>query len=387
MKNIGLKFSLLFIPYYALFATGPAFFVVILEGYNIAPNQIAVYTSLIALTSAIVQPLTGFLCDKTGKAKQILLFCCSVSVLAFLWLCFISSPSQILICSIIIGATINAMYGFIEGWLSKLDCVKLGVNFGAVRSCGSLSYAVTAAVYGGIFDIFGKISLPVVMGICVLIMIPISMMCPNPEIVKQDEKTSVDFKSVLKELFKNKVFVLTFLCYTVATFPTGAAITYYTVHLRQIGASGSDVGIALLILAGSEAVSMAFFKKLENKFGTVKLLIFAFMMYGVKNLLIGLAGSVPLAIAAAVTQAGCFAIAIPGIQSFVDKIIQREYAATAQLVCNTGGNLISQIIGVLIGGLITTFTTAGNALIITSVFGFISSFVFAVMIKKVYKEN
>ena len=163
MKNISLKFSALLIPYYAMWAIGPGFFVVVLEQKGIAANETAIFTCLISLTAAVVQPLMGFLCDKTGKAKTILSVCCAVSVLAYVWLYFIDSTFQLVLCSVLIGSTINAMYGFSESWLSKLDCTKLGVNFGAVRSVGSLAYAVTAAVYGQIFDIFGSISLPIAM--------------------------------------------------------------------------------------------------------------------------------------------------------------------------------------------------------------------------------
>ena len=381
MKHISLKFSALIIPYYAMWAIGPGFFVVVLEQKGIAANETAIFTCLISLTAAVVQPLMGFLCDKTGKAKTILSVCCALSVMAYVWLYFIEGKFVLILCSILIGSTINAMYGFSEGWLSKLDCTKLGVNFGAVRSVGSLSYAVTAAIYGQLFDIFGEVSLPIAMAASCIVLVPIAMVCPNPQI-SEKQKQDGQFAVVFKELLKNKRFVLMVICYALAVLPTGAATTYYALHIRALGGDAGDVGIALLILAGSEFVTMPFYKKLEKKFGTENLLIFSFLMYGVKNVAIGLSTNVTVAILASATQGLCFSFSLPGVQSYVDQITPREYSATAQMVSNTGGQIISQIVGLAVAGVMTTFIPVGATLAILSVTAFAGCAIFAVGIKK-----
>lgn len=381
MKHISLKFSALLIPYYAMWAIGPGFFVVILEQKGIAANECAIFTCLISLTAAFVQPFMGFLCDKTGKARTILSVCSILTVLAYTWLYFLDGKIPLVICSILIGATINAMYGFSEGWLSKLDCDKLGVNFGAVRSIGSLSYAVTAGVYGQLFDIFGAVSLPIAMAVSTLVLIPVAMLCPNPQ-VSEKQKADGEFAVIFRELIKNKRFILLIICYALAVLPTGAATSYYAIHIRQLGGTAGDVGMALFILAGVEFLTMPFYKKLENKFGAEKLLTFAFFMYGVKNLAIGLSGNVTFALLASVTQAGCFSLSLPGVQSYVDQITPREYAATAQLVSNTCGQIISQIIGLALCGVLTTYISAGAALAWLSITAFAGCIIFAVGIGK-----
>ena len=385
MKNISLKFSALLIPYYAMWAIGPGFFVVILEQKGIAANECAIFTCLISLTAAFVQPLMGFLCDKTGKAKTILSVCSVLTVAAYTWLYFLEGKVQLVLCSILIGATINAMYGFSEGWLSKLDCDKLGVNFGAVRSIGSLAYAVTAGVYGQLFDVFGAVSLPVSMAVSTVVLIPIAMLCPNPQI-SEKQMSDDSFALTFRELLKNKRFVLMVICYALAVLPTGAATSYYAIHIRQLGGTAGDVGMALFILAGVEFLTMPFYKKLEKRFGAEKLLIVAFFMYGVKNLAIGLSGNVTFALLASVTQAGCFSLSLPGVQSYVDQITPRKYAATAQLVSNTCGQIVSQIIGLALCGILTTYISAGAALAWLSISAFIGCIVFAFGIAKLNKK-
>ena len=385
MKHISLKFSALLIPYYAMWAIGPGFFVVILEQKGIAANECAIFTCLISLTAAFVQPLMGFLCDKSGKARTILSVCSILTVAAYTWLYFLDGKIPLVLCSILIGATINAMYGFSEGWLSKLDCDKLGVNFGAVRSIGSLSYAVTAGVYGQLFDIFGAVSLPIAMAVSTLVLIPVAMLCPNPQI-SEKQKDSGNFAVIFRELLKNRRFVLLIICYALAVLPTGAATSYYAIHIRQLGGTAGDVGMALFILAGVEFLTMPFYKKLERKFGAEKLLVVAFFMYGVKNLAIGLSGNVTFALLASVTQAGCFSLSLPGVQSYVDQITPREYAATAQLVSNTCGQIISQIIGLALCGVLTTYISAGAALAWLSITAFAGCIIFALGIRKISRR-
>ena len=386
MKHIGLKFSALMFPYFTMWAIGPGFFVVVLEQKGIAANETAIYTCLIAIVAAVVQPLMGFLCDRTGKAKTILSVSMIISVLAYVWLYFLNDRFQLVLCSIVIGATINAMYGFSEGWLTKLDCTKLGVNFGAVRSIGSISYAVAAGVYGQIFDMFGSASLPVSMAISTLVLVPVAMICPNPQI-SETQKQEGRFSKAFGELLRNKRFVLMIICYFMAFIPTGAANSYLAIHIRQLGGTAGDVGLALFILAGMEFIIMPFYKKLEKRFGTEKLLIFAFFMYGIKNLAIGLSGNVTMAVIASATNGFCFPLSITGVQSYVDQITPREYAATAQLVSNTSGMIISQIVGLALCGVITTFTTAGVALAILSVFAFAGCAIFAAGVKKLNKTK
>jgi len=300
------------------------------------------------------------------------------------WLYFLNGTFQLVLCSVLIGSTINAMYGFSEGWLSKLDCTKLGVNFGAVRSVGSLAYAVTAAVYGQLFDIFGSISLPVAMAISCVVLVPLAMICPNPQISEKQKKEG-QFAVAFKKLMQNRRFVLMVICYALAVLPTGAATTYYALHIRHLGGDAGDVGLALLILAGSEFVTMPFYKKLENKFGTEKLLAFAFFMYGVKNVCIGLSTNVTAAILASATQGLCFSFSLPGVQSYVDQITPREYSATAQMVSNTGGQIISQIVGLAIAGVMTTFIPVGTTMAILSIFAFAGCAIFVIGLKKLNK--
>ena len=127
---------------------------------------------------------------------------------------------------------------------------------------------------------------------------------------------------------------------------------------------------------------MPFYKKLEKRFGTEKLLIFAFFMYGIKNLAIGLSGNVTMAVIASATNGFCFPLSITGVQSYVDQITPREYAATAQLVSNTCGQIVSQIIGLALCGVLTTYISAGTALAILSVFAFAGCAIFAAGIRK-----
>ena len=381
MKHISLKFSALLFPYFTMWAIGPGFFVVVLEQKGIAANETAIYTCIISVVAAVVQPLMGFLCDKTGKAKTIISLSMILSTAAYIWLYFLEGTVSLVLCSVLIGATMNAMYGFSESWLSKLDCKKLGINFGAVRAVGSFSYAVAAGVYGRVFDAFGAASLPVAMVISTAILVPAAMICPNPQISER-QKQDGQLADAFGELMKNRRFVLFIICYFLAVIPTGAASSYYAIHIRQLGGTAGDVGLALFILAGAEIIFMPMYKKLEELFGTEKLLVFAFFMYAVKNLAIGLSGNVTLAIFASAINGLCFPFTLAGAQSYVDRITPRKYAATAQLISNTCGMIISQIVGLALCGVLTTFITAGAALALLSIFAFASCAIFTVGIKK-----
>lgn len=372
----GRKFTAMLIFYYAMFAIGPAFYVVVLEQKGVAAQQIGIFTSMMALLAALAQPVYGYLCDKTNRPRTILVAAGALAVAAYAGLALARGTAALVLCSAAAALGMNATYGFAEGWLSKLGCEKLGVNFGAVRSFGSLSYALTAALYGFVYDALGPLSMPLCIGACFAGVAAVARRCPNPEPAATAQVSRGSFRAAVRTLAGEKGYVLVVVCYTLAAIPTGALLTYYPTRLAELGGTAASVGLAMFMLAGSEFFAMQLYHKLEARFGARALLCFSFLMFGVKNLCIGLAPTVSLAVLAGLTQALCFAIVVPATQSYVEKAVPQQFAATAQLVCNTGGQMLSQLPGALLGGALVNVMPAGKMLAWMSVFAFASCALF-----------
>lgn len=393
MQKIGVKFTGILAFFYAMFAIGPAFYVVVLEQKGLPTSYIGIYTATIALAATLTQPIYGYFCDKTCKARQILIVTVAMAVAGYGCLIVLENPIALFICSVFIGATLNAMYGFSEGWLSKLGCDRMGVNFGAVRSFGSLSYALSAALYGFVFDAFGLLSMPLCMLVCFVGMTVIALRCPNPrpaplgeDSAPQMEQTeAIGFSEAFRALLQNKRYLVVVICFTLAAIPTGAMLSYYPSHLSDLGGTASSVGLAMFFMAGSEFLMMQNYRRLERRFGATKLIGFALLMYAVKNIAIALAPSVTLAVFAAVTQAFCYGLMVPATQSFVAKEVPHRYASTGQLVCNSGGMMLSQLPGALLGGFLVRQMSAGQMLLQMSAFALVAFVIYVVAMQK-YKK-
>ena len=129
-----------------------------------------------------------------------------------------------------------------------------------------------------------------------------------------------------------------------------AQSTFFSIYLRQIGASNDQIGWAWSIQAALEIPSMILFPQLARRFGTERLMVLGMAIMAIRQVANAVFVTPTLLIAFSLLQgAGYSLLSIGGI-AFVSRHAPRGTAATAQGILSGVTLSLSVIIGSGLGG-------------------------------------
>ncbi len=368
--------------YYPINCVSLAFFVPVFQTFGFSKFQIGMIMMLGYISTTLMQPVWGFLCDKFSSPKRLVLTASSVSVAMYFLLIF-SDGAAVPVCIAVIGAyaTLQPMGSIIDSWLSKLMLEGYQLNYGVTRSSGSLTYAIVAFFYGFVLDRFGIRISPFIMLALYLLFISIVLRMPNPEAAPLRVKISLT--GGVRYLAAQKAY-LVFLAAYFLTYIANAAIgTFLSVLVMEKGGTQAHVGMLLFVGAMVEMPTMLLFHKFRRRFPirTEYLLIISMFFYGIKSLLLGLAPSLAFIFIANITQALAYALFLPASIYYLMETIDKKYLSTAQLFCSAiGASLCAIIFNPVCGALaermgtqpmlrfVSIFAFAGAALMSVTLF-------------------
>ncbi len=348
-KTLNARFAALQTIFFVNFCVSVAYIVPMLSSLGYKTIHITLIMTGSAIVCSVAQPLLGHLCDAFGHQRLIVLFC-TVSPALYLFVLWRwgAIPGIAAVAAALTSASVQSMTGVIDSWASKLKSEGHTLNFGATRSLGSMSYALTSLAFGLLLDRFGIRIAPVALLICFPLMLAALLRIPEPV---PHKNAGGDFPAALKSLLAVPQYRLLLICYFLVMLPFASQITYFPLLFQELGGTSSQLGLAYF-LASSEIISMLLYARLRRRLKCETLLLAAFIVFGLKNLLAALAPNVPALSAVNLLQFGCYGLLVPGVVDFLSSRISRGRLSTAQLIANAVGLSISQIVGNFCFGLL-----------------------------------
>lgn len=269
--------------YYALgngmFYFSWAMFACIISVY-LADNQcsateISLITSASALFAMATQPICGFFADKYHSPRKVAIVTAFLAIIS--GIAFSYSKSFILLF-LFNGFT----QGFLNGITSLTDrlATASSYGYGSIRLWGSMLYAVGAQVSGLIYDHISPKANYIVFVIGALIVIfNFYMMNENTttkeKSVKQEKITT---KEVVLALLKNKAFLFFMIIYFLYQGAATAQGIYFPLFMKELGASTTMVGTAILLFGLFEIPVFYFSDRVIKKIPYKYLMIFACLL-------------------------------------------------------------------------------------------------------------
>ena len=239
-----------------------------LSSIGFSGTQVGTITSLGTGTAILAGLFWGKIYANTSRKKILLAFMC----LAAATLGVVSTGTTIFIIYAVIYSGMYFFQGPIHG-LSDAFVLDRSEHFSAIRATGAAGYAVAVFVAGrvaestGLKSIFFMYAGAYVIAACLFL--------------REEEPTTfrtAEEKVKMSVLFKDRNFVKLLIC---AFFLMGTNVgnsTYFGYLFREQGGSVAGIGVAFLLMAGSEAPFMALTPVLSRKFGAEKTLLFAMVM-------------------------------------------------------------------------------------------------------------
>lgn len=339
---------------------------------NVGFNYKAIGTilSIGSIASVIAQPFAASFSDKSNNKINIFRII-MISTFTSIWFVFFSGNRYILM---LIAASI--FYGF-SGCLQPLnDSIVIEMSkyknykYQTIRLLGSLGFAIMTAFTGIIVAKKIEYIFPMYAGI-ILSAFVISYFVPTVKTKKSHLSTAK-----FTELFKDKKFVF-FLVYAFLLSITNAFFnSFQGIYSKEKGISLALIGIGSMIGSFSQFPAMAFFLKLNRKFGMKNLMLTAGIAYALRWLLYATVLSSKTVLFLWATHGLTYILLFLCLVEYTRENIADELSTRALVLINLILFGISGITGSALGGLLSTAYGIKNVFFMCSIICIISALLF-----------
>lgn len=271
---------------------------VYLQSVGFSASQLGLLNAISSGVAIASVSFWGMVSDKIGSLKKVLILILSGGALFYALVPLIPTglsftPLLFFLLLPAINFFRGSMSTFTENLLVR-NCNETGLNFGALRSLGSLLFTVGSLIISAALPTVGVSS---TFWLCGLLMIP-PILCTvfsrEPNSRPQKAKTQKGGSLNLKELFQNKAYVLflvfAFLFY-IAVNSEGTFIPYF---MEDVGISSQQYGVILAYRALLEIPFLLLMAKLRRRYPLRNLVMCSAVLMSLESLGLGLfANSLP----------------------------------------------------------------------------------------------
>ena len=365
---------------YVLFYAGQAIYNVYINLYLDATGftkpMIGFLTSATTVALLAVQPLWGIVSDKSKSKNRIiafLMFCCAVTGVMF----YCSSAiGWVLVCYLLFSLFFNPSIPLQDDYtLQRLDGT--GWDFGQMRLGGTLGYAACAAVIGFfVKDNYKRIFLMITAVFAFSAFIYLRM----PALSGYREKRQ---KVRYTEVLKDKRLVYMCLINIVFTMGTTFFHQYYSIYFKnELGASEGIIGLMSTFGALAEFPFFWYAGRLQKRFGTKALMVFAGFSTAARWLLI--AGNTdPIASLFINMLSGCGFVGFHySLVRYINDNVPKEMRSTAQSMNSILATFVARILFAPISGLLTEHFSMMSLLLFNGILMGAATVVFMILFKE-----
>ena len=333
-----------------------------LSSIGFSGTQVGTITSLGTGTAILAGLFWGKIYANTSRKKILLAFMC----LAEATLGVVSTGTTIFIIYAVIYSGMYFFQGPIHG-LSDAFVLDRSEHFSAIRATGAAGYAVAVFVAGRVAESTGLKS--------IFFMYAGAYVIAACFFLREEEPTTfrtAEEKVKMSVLFKDRNFVKLLIC---AFFLMGTNVgnsTYFGYLFREQGGSVAGIGVAFLLMAGSEAPFMALTPVLSRKFGAEKTLLFAMVMAVIRFGFYSTGPDYKVLLATFFLQGMTNGIILVEIVKYFGRIVEPRLSSVSISVFYAIGNSLSVILCSFIGGIMLDMAGACAVYRFFAIFNFVS---------------
>lgn len=376
MKTNSIKCAVYYVACYAL-----AFMIFI--SFSLYMTELGYSSMLLAAMLSVTSGMLLFIrfavpgLISRGYCHEAMILSSVVSVIGTAVFFFAPGESAIkAVCYTLLGiGGYQIQMSLSDPWMMKIMETDIDMDFGKVRSFGSIAYAVTAVVYGLALKKFG-------MGIAfwsilVLEAVQLAVVLTIPD--EKRKNTAARKASPWKDVLKKPLFRIFVLCYLFPTSVYALLDSYIPVLILERGGDSFYSGLASFVMAGLEFILLMFYTKAADRIGTRKITAISMMGFAVKAFAVSLMSTPVLIIAACVTQIISFCLFMPSIVRFTQETNSPEEAASAYSLLQVIDSLFSAIVTNPAAGVLKEVFGTGIMLCIFGVLSAVSGVMFLLL--------
>lgn len=347
--------------YFISFCTLYAYTVTILLEYGYTEVQCGYITMLQYVMMTIAGPVYGRMIDRGLSPKKlfIILAAGGIIVTPLLPVCFAKGFSLTMISFGIISALDFCGATVIDTWINQMTLRDETIDYGMIRSAGSIFYATTAIVSGYLIVPLGiNFLFWLHMGsLAVAILLAVTFADPNklpllePDRFAGENAPDETFAQSIGTMMKNRPFVIFLICGTMYYFATRAVNGFMQVIINYIGGDASTYGVSVFLYCVGEFLLMRLASRLLRRGMKLPVLfITATAGLGLRILLLGVLKTMTGVMLTQILLSVGFASYLRFNIDYVASLFPRQYAGRAILISVAVTQGLGSIIGNLAGG-------------------------------------
>ena len=329
---------------------------VFLQELGFSPAEVGLLNSVNNFIGIFASPTWGFISDKKRSIKLVLLICFIVDACLF---AFIPSSAGITLFTlplVFIIIPIDCFFrlpanALAENWVVRAsDTWRL--NFGLIRSFGSLSYAIIGMVLGLILNSIGGVR--TTFYLYSLFLVPVILICFT---IDDRESFHGKTKSIsIKEmqfgkLFKNYYYLNFLLFSAIFRLPMSCSMLYMPYLMKEIGVDTALIGVITAVRAFVEIPMMVLFKRLKGKYPLYYLIILSTVLFSVDAFILKFATNLTWLIIGSVFHGLASGLSLTAGTNYIYMLAPENLKATAQTLNGTATS-VAGIIGAGLGGIL-----------------------------------
>ena len=347
--------------YFISFCTLYAYTVTILLEYGYTEVQCGYITMLQYVMMTIAGPVYGRMIDRGLSPKKlfIILAAGGIIVTPLLPVCFAKGFSLTMISFGIISALDFCGATVIDTWINQMTLRDETIDYGMIRSAGSIFYATTAIVSGYLIVPLGiNFLFWLHMGsLAVAILLAVTFADPNklpllePDRFAGEVAPDETFAQSIRTMMQNRPFVIFLICGTMYYFATRAVNGFMQVIINYIGGDASTYGVSVFLYCVGEFLLMRLASRLLRRGMKLPVLfITATAGLGLRILLLGVLKTMTGVMLTQILLSVGFASYLRFNIDYVASLFPRQYAGRAILISVAVTQGLGSIIGNLAGG-------------------------------------
>lgn len=339
-------------------------------------TQISLILSITPLMMFIVQPLYGMIADKIGYKKTMLIsaLLASVSYLGYLYK---QDFGWLILITVLMSLFYNTIQPVLDSLSLQLAASDKRFSYGSLRIAGAAGWSVTGIITGQVIDAVNINTIFVISAISMFLVFIFSWFLQNDRSAKTapEENTLKYFK----EVSGNRSLLFLLLCVFLVSASATTIWNFYSIYMKENGASASLVGFGLSFQGLCELPLFYFSARIIFRLGLKTTLVLTVLGTTIRLVLYSVINNPVSAIPIEVLHGVSWSLFWVACVEYVNKLVPEKWMATGQSL------LYAAYFGAgAIAGNYWTGYLSGNKMRIADIFLLNSAIVLGVVILLVF---
>lgn len=275
----------------------------------------------------LVQPFYGMLADKLGYKKCFLLSSL-LAALSYVFYLFDGGFAYLFIITVFMAVFYNALQPLLDSLSLKLVENNPKFSYGTLRIAGAAGWAFTGILTGQLIDAINTTIIFAISAISMALVFIFSFSL-KPDKEKINTNSGQSFKNA-GEIFQNKTLIFLLICVFLISAGTSTIWYFYSIYMKENGASASLVGYGLSFQGLCELPLFYFSARIITRLGIKTTLLITVFASALRMLLYASVKNPTAAIAIELLHGISWSLFWVVCVEYVNKLVKDDWRATGQ---------------------------------------------------------